>query len=110
MLSKKQGGYVKKISYNPKHVLGFTGPKRLYESIKGKLKNLSLPQITDGLQNQDSYSVRRQVRHKTPKVKTPFEDEDYTRDADLADVSNIKDYNDDTLTLTSGVDYFSRYA
>ena len=110
MVSKKQENFLRKIWYDPKHVLGFTGPKRLYEGIKGKFKNISLSQVTDWLQNQDPYSVRRQVRHKTPNIKTPLVGVDYMWDADLADVSNIKDYNNDTTFLLVVVDHFSRYA
>ena len=111
MLSKTQKDYLSKIWYNPKNVGGFTGPSALYDVARrdGKFK-ISKQQITDWLQNQDPYSVRRQIHSKKRTVKTPLVAVDHMWDADLADVSNIKEHNDGIRFLLVVIDMFSRYA
>ena len=100
--------YLEGIWYDPKHVAGFSGPKALYEAVKDK--PISKLQVQQWLQNQDPYSVRRQVRRKFKKSKITVPGVNYMWDTDLADVSNLQKYNDGYRFLLIVIDDFSRYA
>ena len=103
--------YLASIWYNPKHKGGFVGPAALQKIVKaeGKYK-IGNESIKQWLQNQDAYSVRRQIHSKTRKPKTDVDGVYYMWDTDLADVSNLRKFNDDHQFLLIVIDAFSRYA
>ena len=110
-MKQKVKDYLKSIWYNPKHKAGFVGPKALQTIVKreGKYK-IGNEAVKQWLQNQDAYSVRRQIHSKLKKPKIDIDRVDYMWDTDLADVSNLKKHNDGIQFLLVVIDTFSRYA
>ena len=103
--------YLASIWYDSKHRGGFVGPKALQRIVKseGRYK-IGNESIRQWLQNQDAYSVRRQIHSKKKKPKIEVDRIYYLWDTDLADVSNLKKYNDNVQFLLIVIDTFSRYA
>ncbi|KAJ8305147.1 hypothetical protein KUTeg_017301 [Tegillarca granosa] len=97
---------LKKIWNDHKNPAGYAGAKALYNATKGKY---SLSKIKRWLRNQQAYSVRKQI-HTGTKSKITSAGFNYMWDLDLADVSNIKQYNDGIQFLLICIDTFSRYA
>ena len=95
--------YLSSIWYNPRHKAGFVGVKALQDIVREEGKHKIGNQILkQWLQNQDAYSVRRQIHSKSKKPKTGIDRVDYMWDTDLADVSNLKEYNDGIQFLLIG--------
>lgn len=88
----------------------FTGAQKLHRVLNKKYPNLfSLQYIKKWLNNQDSYSLQRQVRHrfKTPKVLVSGIDDQF--EADLASVANLAKENNGIHYLLFVIDVFSKY-
>ena len=96
--------------FNAGNPAAFSGPQKLYKVLSKKYPGLfGLGYIKKWLNNQDSYSIQRQVRHrfKTPNVRVSGIDEQFQ--ADLADVSNLSKDNSGTNYLLFVIDVFSKY-
>ena len=96
--------------FNAGNPAAFSGPQKLYKVLSKKYPGLfGLGYIKKWLNNQDSYSIQRQVRHrfKTPNVRVSGIDEQFQ--ADLADVSNLSKENSGTNYLLFVIDVFSKY-
>lgn len=103
--------YLTKIWYDAKHPAGFAGPEALYKVIQKENKfKIGKHRIKRWLQNQDSYSVRRQLRRKLKSQKILVNGVNYMWDTDLADVSNLKSDNEGYIFLLVIIDAFSRKA
>lgn len=88
----------------------FSGPQKLFRVLSKKYPGqFSLQYVKKWLNNQDAYSLQRQVRHrfKTPKVLVTAIDEQF--EADLASVANLAKENDGIHYLLFVIDVFSKY-
>lgn len=96
--------------YNDKNPSAFGGPQKLYRVLQKKYPGeFSLYFIRKWLNNQDSYSLLKEPRHRfqTTRVLVTSIDEQF--DADLTSVENLKKYNDGVRFLLFVIDIFSRY-
>ena len=96
--------------YNDKNPSAFGGPQKLFRVFKRKYPGqFSLHFIKKWLNNQDSYSLSKEPRHrfKTSRVLVTSIDEQY--DVDLTSVENLKKYNDGIRFLLFIIDIFSRH-
>ena len=96
--------------YNDKNPGAFRGPRKLFLVLQKKYPGVfTLPFIRKWLNDQDSYSLLKEPRHrfKTAKVLVTSIDEQF--DADLTSVENLKKYNDGVRFLLFIIDIFSRY-
>lgn len=103
--------YLKKIWYDPRHPGSFAGPSKLYQVVKqeGKFK-VGMSKIKKFLQNQDAYSLQKKVHRKGFKRRrVVVQGIDYQWEADLADVQNLSEHNNDIKFLLVIVDVFSRF-
>ena len=67
-------------------------------------------QVLPWLQEQDTYTLHRPVRHTFPRRKVIAPEPGYQWQADLVDVSNIKKFNDGYTFLLTVIDVFSKRA
>ena len=101
---------LEKYYFNSSNPAAFSGPQKLYRVLKTKYPGqFSLPFIKRWLNNQDEYSIQRQVRHrfKTPNIRVSHINEQF--EADLAYVGNLAKYNDGVQFLLFVVDCLSKY-
>ena len=105
--------YLEQIYYDPKHPAAHAGPDKLYRVVKritkGKKPAITRKQITEWLQEQDSYTLNRDVKRKHSRPRFITQGLDYLWDIDLADVSNLAKHNDGTRFLLVCIDTFSRF-
>lgn len=96
--------------FDSKNPSAFGGPQKLFRVLHKKYPGqFSLYFIKKWLNNQDSYSLSKEPRHrfKTARVLVTSIDDQF--DADLASVENLKKYNDGVRFLLLVIDIFSRY-
>lgn len=96
--------------FNTKHPGSYLGATKLHQILKKKYPGIfSVNFIKKWLNNQDSYAVQRQVRHKykTPSVQVAGLNDQ--ADMDLMSVENISKYNDGVKYLLIVIDIFSRF-
>ena len=89
--------------------LAFSGPAKVYKVLKALNYKVSLKDVKKWLQDKDSYTLLRPVKkifHRRSIITTGI---DHMWDADLADVSNTSQSNDDTKFLLIVIDIFSRF-
>ena len=102
--------YLQYIYYDPQHPGAFAGPDKLHRIVEREgIHNISLHRIKQWLQDQDAYSLQRIVRRKHKTNRVIPRGRDSLWDMDLADVSNIKKYNDSIQYWLVVIDVFSRY-
>ena len=66
-------------------------------------------EIKSWIHDQDAYSLFKPVKYKFKRNRIVTPGMDYMWDAGLADVSNLKQYNNDNTYLLVVIDVFSRY-
>ena len=102
--------YLRNIYYNPKNPGAFAGPQKLHKIVEREgIHNISLYRIRRWLQDQEAYSLQRNVRYKHKRNRIVARGRDTMWDIDLADVSNIQKYNDGIQFWLVAIDVFSRY-
>ena len=98
---------LKKIYYDPKHPAGFGGVEKLYMATK---KKWSRENIKQWLQKQETYTLHRKVQKRFRKRKVIVGDIDEQWQADLVDLSALKQDNDNTTFLLTCIDVLSKFA
>lgn len=97
--------------YDTKNPSSYAGPLVLYRALQDADLGYtySLSYVKRWLNDQDSYSRHKPVRHrfKTAKVRSGGLNDQF--DIDLADVQNLSKYNDGIRYLLFSIDVFSRY-
>ena len=107
---KKINSILKKIYYELSAAGAFLGTDKLYRVIKCKgITNIGKHSIRKWLRKQDDYSLQKPVRQSFKKAKVVVAGIDDQFDADLADVSNISNENDDIKYILFVIDIFSKY-
>ncbi|XP_033728981.1 uncharacterized protein LOC117318091 [Pecten maximus] len=102
--------YLNRIWYDTKHPGSFAGPKKLYQVVRkeGKVK-IGIRRITQWLQDQDAYSLQKDLITKFKKNRVVVEGIDSLFDGDLADVQNLTSFNDGIKYLLILIDVFSKF-
>lgn len=97
--------YIVKLYKTPGHPVAFSSPQAIYKFFEG---DVSLSMIQDALEHVDSYTLHRE--YKSPAVYNPYYT--YRRrvqfQADLIDISSLKQDNDNVTFLLVIIDIFSR--
>lgn len=102
--------YLKKIYFDPKHPAAFAGPTKLYQVVKKEGRyTIGLHRIKHWLQDQDAYSLQKQLVRKFKRNKMVVNGIDHLWDTDLADVSNLAQENDGVKFLLIAICVFSRF-
>ena len=101
--------FLHKLYFNIGKPGSFAGPVKLRAVLKSNGYNVSLRAIKLWLEDQDAYSLLRPVRYRFKRDTVITCGIDYMWDGDLADVSNIEQYNSGIKYLLVLIDVFSRY-
>ena len=97
------------IYFNPQNPGAFAGPDKVQKVFKQAGYNVSKHRIRKWLQDQDAYSLQKPVKAKFKRARVITTGIDDLLDMDLADVSNLKSYNDGIHYLLIVIDVFSRF-
>lgn len=102
--------YLNKIYSDPSHATSFSGSEKLYRTVKeeGKYK-IGRNKIKNFLQNQEEYSLQRDLKRKRKRRKIVVSGIDSQWAVDLADVQNLKEYNDGIKYFLVVIDVFSKF-
>ena len=104
--------YLKDIYYDPQSPASFSGVEKLWSHIKyraDKPTGLTKAKIKLWLTYQDTDSVHQQSRKKFPRERIIVSSLDMQWDADLADMSGVKEFNDGVTFILITIDLLSRY-
>jgi len=93
------------VYYDRKHPSGYSTPWRLWQTTR-KAK----PEIRRFLQAQDTYTLHTPARRKFPRNRTYADVADDCWQADLTDLTSLKDDNDNLCFILCVICVFSRYA
>ena len=102
--------YLEAIYFDPKHPGSFTGPDKLYKVVKaeGKFK-IGRYRIKKWLQDQESYSLTKDIRRKFQRARVVVEGLDSLWDVDIMDMASLSDKNDGIKYQMVAIDIFSRF-
>ena len=95
--------------FNPENPGSFAGPIKVRQILKDHGFNVTLRDVKQWLQDQDAYSLHRQATYKFKRKRIVTSGLDDMWDADLADVSNIAQYNQPYRYWLVVIDVFSRF-
>lgn len=101
--------FLSNIYFKIKEPGAFSGPKKLQVILKQNGYNVALSKIRKWTQQHDAYSLFKPVRYRFKRNRIVTTGLDYMWDVDLADVSNISEYNDGNKYFLVLIDVFSRY-
>ena len=104
--------YLRNIYYNVISPASFSNLNKLWDYIKtekNKPKNLSKAKLKKWLSYQDTVSVHTPSRLNFPREKIIVSALDQAWDMDLADLGNLKKYNDNITFILVVIDLLSRY-
>ena len=97
------------IYFNPNETGAFAGPQKVKQILKQKGYNVPMKDIKQWLQDQDAYSLLRQVKYRFRRQRIVTSGLDDMWDADLADVSNLNQHNPPYKYWLIVIDVFSRF-
>lgn len=101
--------FLNQIYFDAQHPGAFAGPRKLQQILRKNNIVTSIKTIKTWLANQDSYSLLRPLRYKFKRRRVITTGIDDLWDADLADVTNLAQHNDDVNFWLVVIDVFSRY-
>lgn len=101
--------FLDRIYFDAKHPGAFAGPRKIQQILKQNNFMIPIKTIKIWLQNQDAYSLLRPVRYRFKRQRVVTTGIDDLWDADLAEVSNIAQHNDDMHYWLVVIDVFTRY-
>lgn len=97
---------LKKVYFTAKDAGSFGGKKKLYR----RVKDVSHSKIDKWVSDKDTYSLHRPVKRKFERRKYIVSGIDSTFQADLTDLVQFVDENDNYRYILFCIDVFSRYA
>lgn len=102
--------YLESIYTDPKKPGSFSGPEKLYATVKaeGKYK-IGLHRIKKWLKTQEPYTLTHAVRRKIRRNEVVVEGLDSQWDCDLMDMGNVSQENDGYKFGLIMIDIFSRF-
>lgn len=102
--------YLEQIYFDPSHSGSFSGPEKLYRTVReeGKFK-IGRKKIRQFLQNQEEYSLQRDVKRKYRRRRVVVSGVDSQWGTDLANVENLEKFNDGIKYWLVVIDVFSKY-
>ena len=109
-MNKKQEDYLENIYYNPKSVVSFSGPDKLFRFVKKNKKfNITRKNIIKWIQSQENYTTNRlvELKFKRRRVIAPFID--YMWDSDTASLNDYRKENGGMGYFVVIIDIMSRY-
>ena len=100
--------FLEQIYFNPQHPGAFAGPVKVKKILNENDFHPTLKSVKAWLQDQDAYSLLRPARYRFKRQRVVTSGIDDLWDADLADVSNIAQHNNNLKYWLVVIDVFSR--
>ncbi|XP_025161372.1 uncharacterized protein LOC112590058 [Harpegnathos saltator] len=95
-----------KFYYDPAHYAGYSTIKNLSRAAgPGSTRE----EIIRWLQTQDAYTLHRPARYKFPRLHYNVTNIDDLWEADLVELANLRNYNEDYCYLLTIIDVFSKF-
>ena len=111
MKTNSKEEFLNKLYSDPGKPGAFSGPEKIKQTAKKDGRyDISRRDVNAFLQNEDTYTTNRPVRHKFQRSKVISYGINDLVDIDLADMSSLSKYNKKYKYLVVSVDTFSRYA
>jgi len=109
-LTPDEKRYLISLYFNPNNPGSYQGPERLKKAVDedGQF-SITFEQIEDWLQNQEPYSLNRNVARSFQRGRVLVKGIDDQWEADLADMQSYAKDNDNMKYLLFVIDVFSRY-
>ncbi|XP_055997764.1 uncharacterized protein LOC130047190 [Ostrea edulis] len=107
-MKKSTEQILQRLYYDPK--TGYGGVQALYRQVRKLGHKITLSNIREWVKEQDTYTLHKPIRRKFKRQQTRVTDIDEQWQLDLADVSNLKKYNDGYTFLLCAIDVLSKYA
>ncbi len=102
--------YLTGVYYNPGHPGSYSGADKLYRTAKSEGHNeVTLDVIREWLAAQDVHTLHRSLRRKFPRNRVVVSGIGAQYDSDLADMTNLAQYNNGYKYFMATIDVFSRY-
>ena len=110
-LSEEQKNYLRNIYFNPAHPVSFQSPPTLFKFVQrdGKYK-IKFKLIKKWLNNQESYSINKNVQRNFQRGRVLVSGIDDQWDADLISMIPYGQYNNGFNYMLCIIDIFSRFA
>lgn len=106
-MNNKIRNILSKVYYNPRHFGSYGSVNTLWEATG---KRIPKALVNEWLESQDAFTLHRSARKKFPRNKYFVTNMDDLWQADLADMSSLKQHNKNYKYLLTVVDVFSRHA
>ena len=104
-------GYLKKLYYDEGSSGGFSTPQDLYHAAKKKGEYwITIKQVKDWLQTQESYTTFKTVRRRFDRPKLVVSQSNWQWDVDMLNMTWYRKWNRDYGYVLVCVDIFTRYA
>ena len=102
--------YLASIYFDPEHPASFSGPDKLYKTVKEEGRfDVSHQQISQWLQAQEAYTLHHEVRTDFPRNRVVVGEIDQQWDLDTANMVSFSKKNKGFNYILVAIDIFSRY-
>ena len=101
---------LRKLFYDPKSTVAFTGISQLYHAAKSVLKRIRYKDVQEWLRGESTYTLHKPIRRRFKRRKTIVGGIDYQWQADLADMQHLAKQNNNKKYLLCVIDVFSKFS
>ena len=101
---------LRKLFYDPKSTVAFTGISELYHAAKSVLKRIRYKDVQEWLRGESTYTLHKPIRRRFKRRKTIVGGIDYQWQADLADMQHLAKQNNNKKYLLCVIDVFSKFS
>ena len=98
------------IYLDPAHPASFSSPRELFLAARQHNKAIKMEHVREWLATRNSYTLHKPILIHFPRRKIIVSGVGFQFQADLADLTSLKEANDDTRYLLTVIDCFSRKA
>lgn len=102
--------HLKQLYYSPESSCSYGSKKQLFREARKSFPNLKLEHVDDFLSRQATYTLHKKAERRFKRNRMVSPGLHCHWQSDLADMSNVKKFNDGFTFLLVVVDVFSRYA
>ena len=101
---------LRRLFYNPKSTVAFTGISQLCHAAKSVFKGVGYKDVQDWLRGESTYTLHKPIRRRFKRRKTIIGAIDYRWQADLADMQHLAKQKNNKTYLLCVIDVFSRFS
>ena len=103
-------GILKDLYYNPKNPSAFTGVEKVYLAAKEQLPHLTRREVREWLAKQYTYTMHKPITRKFARRQYIVSGIDDQWQIDLADMTQLRRFNDGCQYLLTCIDIYSKFA